>query len=355
MMSVETKSVGTRESAMIASLLLIAVATTAAVTSFSARAATPENDFAARCAAPGVVLCEGLDTDSDLLSRGVLVEAGDGTRQGFIDAGTKTSGGGSLRFTLRKGIREDNIGGAWATSLGKTFRVGETIYVQWRQRVSPEFITNSTNYWQSSVKSALLHGPSSLCQGAEYATTLTDNLPQMYTNCGDGFDTFASNNKLCNGTCGGSDLLIQQGSSLTPSPNGDGYNCHYDDPVAGTGDGTGCFYHPADKWVTYYEKIKIGTFGGSTSTVDAWVSMNGGPYKEFQRASGIHFNNNYDDHFTGIRLETYMTELPKRGKAAPVDAYVWYDELIVSTQPIAVPGGSSVTSLDSPKNLRVIQ
>jgi hypothetical protein len=182
-------------------------------------------------------------------------------------------------------------------------------------------------------------------------------MPSMYTNCGDGFNTDPSNNILC-GTGGAdcsNDILIQQGSSLTPSPNGNGYNCHYQNQVPGTGDGTGCFFPPANVWVTYYEKITIGTFGGSNSAVDAWVVVGNSGYKQFQRAAGIRFNNNGDDNFTNIRLETYMTELEKTGSAAPVDAQTWFDELIVSTQPIAAPGGSGAAQLPPPANLRVIQ
>jgi hypothetical protein len=184
----------------------------------------------------------------------------------------------------------------------------------------------------------MLTGPSSLCQGAEYATVLEGNMPSLYTNCGDGFNTCATDNRRWfPGDCP-EDILIQQGSSLTPSPDGDGYNCQYDDPVPGIGDGSGCFYHPADVWVTYYEKIYIGTFGGSDSTVDAWVALDGGPYRQFQRVAGVLFVDNLDDRFERLRLETYMTELPRRGSPAPVTTYVWYDELIVSTEPIAVPG-----------------
>jgi hypothetical protein len=350
-MSVNANTVGAWVTSKIAPLLLVMVVT---VASYPARAAvTSDQDFAARCAALGVVLCKGFDSASDIAAN--IQPAGDGTIQGSLDTANKTSGAGSLRFTLRAGVRDANIGGAYSTPMGHTFNVGDTIYVQWRQRVTPEFLSNNTNYWRSSVKSALIHGPSSTCQGAEYATVLygDGNKPEMYTNCGDGFDTFASDNTLCNGKCGGSDLLVEQGSSLTPSPNGDGYNCHYNNQFAGKGDGTGCFFMPANTWVTFYEKIQIGAFGGSTSAVDAWVSVNGGPYKQFQRAAGITFNNNGDNFFSMIRLETYMTELERTGQAAPVTTYIWYDELIVSTQPIAIPGSNGVVQLSAPQNLRV--
>ncbi len=291
-----------------------------------------EADFAARCAAPGVVLCTGLNTEADLQA-GEIGPAADGSRQGFVDNAHETSGGGSLRFTLRAGVSESNIGGYWSHALGKKFVSGDVLYVQWRQRITPEFLSNSSSYWRSSIKQINIHGPNSTCQGAEFTTALYDNKPEMYTNCGDGFDTDATNNTLCNGTCGG-DILLQQGSSLVSSPNGDGYNCHYNDQSPGTGDGSGCFFFPPNVWVTYYEKITIGAFGGTTSAVDAWVAIGGGGYKQFHRASGIRFNDNRDDNFTRIRLETYMTELTS---AAPVTTYTWFDELIVSTQPIAAP------------------
>lgn len=350
-MSVKITILKTRLKTAIAPLLLIAAATAAAVASYPASAATPEQDFAARCAASGVVLCKGLDSASDIAAN--IQSAGDGTVQGSLDTANKTSGAGSLKFTLRAGVSDSNIGGAYSTPMGHTFNVGETIYVQWRQKVTPEFLSNNTNYWQSSVKQINIHGPSSTCQGAEYTTILygDGNKPEMYTNCGDGFDTNALTNVLCNGSCTG-DILLEQGSSLISSPNGDGYNCHYNNQVAGTGDGSGCFFMPANTWVTFYEKIQIGAFGGTTSAVDAWVSVNGGPYKQFQRAAGIKFNTNGDNNFQMIRLETYMTELRK---AAPVTTYIWYDELIVSTQPIALPGNNGVVALSAPANLRVTQ
>jgi len=350
-MSVDPNIVRAWMKAMIAPVLIIAAATMAAVASYPVRAATPDQDFAARCAASGVVLCKGLDTASDISAN--IQPAGDGKIEGSLDTSNKTSGAGSLRFTLRAGVNDTNIGGAYSTSMGHTFGVGDTIYVQWRQMVTPEFLSNNNNYWQSSVKQINIHGSSSTCQGAEYTTAFygDGNKPEMYTNCGDGFDTNALTNALCNGSCSG-DILLQQGSSLTSSPNGDGYNCHYNNQVAGKGDGSGCFFMPANTWVTFYEKIKIGAFGGSTSAVDAWVSVNGGPYKQFQRAAGITFNKNGDNNFQMIRLETYMTELKK---AAPVTTYIWYDELIVSTQPIALPGNNGVVAMPAPTNLHVVQ
>jgi hypothetical protein len=350
MMPVNTNTVGAWMKAKIAPLLLIAIATVATVASYPARAATPEADFAARCAAPGVVLCKGLDAESDLQA-GEMGTAADGTRQGFIDTTASTSGGGSLMFTLRSGVSDKNIGGYWETGLGHAFVTGETIYVQYRWKASSTYFSNNNNYWNSSVKQINIHGPSSTCQGSEFTTILSKKRIEMYTNCGDGWFTNVDTNVIQSGCP--ADCLIQQGSSTTPAPSGDGYNCHYQNQFAGTGNGSGCFWPVADKWYTIYEKIKLGTLGGSNTIVESWESHDGLPFKQFHRVNGVTWHSG-DNNFSKLRFETYMTEI---GSSAPTAAYVWYDELVVSTQPIAAPGnaGPAPSGLTPPTNLRVAQ
>jgi hypothetical protein len=73
---------------------------------------------------------------------------------------------------------------------------------------------------------------------------------------------------------------------------------------------------------------------GDTTTVTGWVS-DGGPYRQFQKGSHAGFFSD-DKTLERIRLETYMTEI---AGAATVDAFIWYSQLIVSTQPIALPNG----------------
>lgn len=118
-------------------------------------------------------------------------------------------------------------------------------------------------------------------------TLARPSLPSMYTNCGNGFNTDPVTNQLCN-NCPNGGPMIQQGS-----PDGRGYYCNYTNQVAGDGagpytfvdgPGTGCFFPQANVWYTYYEKIFIGAYNGTTTTVDAYVAVDGGPYVQFQRA-----------------------------------------------------------------------
>lgn len=295
-------------------------------------ASSADADFAARCAAPGVTLCQGLDTEAAIAAG--IETANDGTRQGFPDAAIKTSGASSLKFTFRKGVKVPNIGGAYETAMG-SFAAGSTIYMQMRFRVSKEYLANNVGSWDSSVKFINMHGPSSTCQGTEMTTIVEpakgNNRLVMYHDCGNGWPTDPSTNALL-GSCP-ADCLIQQGSSVTNGPNV-GYNCHYQNQHAGDGNGDGCLYLQADTWYTLYEVIKLGAIGAATSSVDAFIASGGGPYKQFQRVAGLKRAGG-DAAYTRARLETYMTEIAAAG---PVDAFVWYDELIVSTQPIAAPG-----------------
>lgn len=311
---------------------------------------SPDADFAARCAAPGVILCNGLDNAADL-ALGQLNSAADGTIQGSIDTTNYASGGGSLKFTLRSGYGAQNIGGSWEVTLPQNFQAGDTLYVQYRWRGSPEYFTNNHNYWNSSVKQINIHGPSSTCQPAEFTTIMQYGYPSMYTDCGIGWFTNVTTNALLSACTG--DCLLEQGATTVASPNGSGYNCHYQNQVAGGGTGSGCFLPPNDTWITHYEIITLGTQGTGTSSVAAFEAHNGKPYLQWQRVNGVTWFGGGDSYFNKLRFETYMTEIKQ---AAPTTAYVWYDELIVSTQPIAVPNNAGATGPvlpDAPANVTV--
>jgi hypothetical protein len=252
-----------------------------------------------------------------------LQQAADGTIQGAIDLiNPLSSDTGWLKFTLRKGVVDKNIGGALSLYMNKAFKSGDKLYVQWREKFSPEYITNNLTHWHSSQKHVNLHGPTKTCQSAEVVnvtepTTNGDFLRDLlYTNCGDGF-----NQNLPSG-----DILIQQGVSDT-----DGYNCHYQNQVPGTGNGIGCFFPQAN--VVYTKLLEVDL--GDTTTVTGWVASPGGPFRQFQKGSHAGFFSD-DKTLERIRLETYMTEI---SGAASVDAFIWYSQLIVSTQPIALPNG----------------
>jgi hypothetical protein len=298
-------------------------------------ATTPDSDFAARCAAPGVVKCVGFDnTTTDIVRGHNLWPDGNGTYRAGMDTTMKASGAGSLRFDLPPPPHAGaNIAGKWLPEtndgLGKLFGQNSVFYVQFRQRFSPEMLKQT---WDSYYKTVLFHYNQESCAGLELTTInywLT-NLATMYSDCGA---------RLMTTTLDGSSytsntpLLLQQGD----------YKCQYGAESPAT-----CFYLVANEWLTFYYKIQVGTFDQPNSVIEAWVAREGATaYKEWTRVPNFTIGCNTDpctqspgkdQGFNNLMFTPYMTALSTTSGLAGVTSHVWYDELIVSTQPIAVPG-----------------
>ena len=145
---------------------------------------------------------------------------------------------------------------------------------------------------------------------------LARGYPQMYTDCGSrNFDV----------DLGNGDFLYEEGD----------YNCHRQSPSSRS-----CaFYHP-NEWMTFYYEVKVGAWGKPESSIRAWVAYEGKPYKQFINEVNyrLDFDSGLSDSFNAITLTPYNTNKPS-DNAYPA-SYIWYDELIVSSQPISAPGTS---------------
>jgi hypothetical protein len=310
---------------------------------------TADSDFATRCATAGVTACWGFNnTTTDIVTTGANpnLYAGD-TTTASLDTVTKVSGAGSLRFNLPAGASGANIAGQWTklnspyNLLGASFGGGQTFYLQFQQRFNPAMMTN-TSFWNSSWKQVAFYQNNVACAAMELTTvhknfsSFPNNFPVMYTDCGDPGQFNPTN---------GGFIYLQQGAD--PFPTGAGYNCRF-----GFINGTECFIYPTDKWITFYYKITIGTYSAGPNDfvgtqVDAWVAIDGGPYKQWQNitmnlsAGG----NGASAVINNITFLPYMTSL---STSAPLDAFTWIDELIVSTLPISAPQGAGSGGVDPP-------
>jgi hypothetical protein len=300
---------------------------------------TPDQDFQARCAAAGVVKCVGFDNTTSDVSRGTNVYPdGQGTYRVALDTSVKASGGGSMRFDLPPPPHAgQNIAGSWSPSdnngLGRLFGQNSTFYVQFRQRFSPEMLSQT---WDSSWKTVIFHQNQLTCAQIELTTNnrYLSNLITMYTECGNrGMST-----NIANTTYSGTPpYLMQQGT----------YACPY-----GQENTTNCLYFVPNEWLTFYYKIQIGTWDQNNSTIEAWVARQGSTtYKQFIRVPNFNLHCNTDpcssspgkdQGYNNLTFTPYMTGLSSSSGRAGVTSKTWYDELIVSTQPIAAPGGRSV-------------
>lgn len=301
----------------------------------AAAALTPEQDFAVRCAAPGVLKCVGFDnTTTDIVPKTNLQPDGYGAYRGSLDTAQKASGPGSLRFDLPPPPHSGaNIAGSWMSTtpiFGQTFSEGSTFYVQYRVRFSPEVFANT---WpaNNSWKIAIIHQGGASCAALELTgiNRYRTDVAAFYTHCG-------ANSLYTNPATGlftkTTPLLMQQGD----------YRCEYGKTSADT-----CFILKPDQWLTFYYKVSIGAWGQPNSTIDIYVHRQGETgYKQIIKMPNYTLTCNRapcdvaPGKFTGfdnITLTPYMTGLPKDAGLPGVVSKVWYDELIVSTQPIAAP------------------
>jgi len=301
---------------------------------------TALQNFQTRCAQAGVIVCQGFD-DPAVFTPAVwpasgIYAASDNVIRGTQDTTIVTSGAGSLKFTVPS-LGAANSAGYWRQlfqsnqtadpSTAKMFGQNSTFYLQYRQRFSPEFLTNQwpqngggSTYWKQQI----LSYDNSTCGQVEI-TTVNDNnngYPMMYSQCG--ADVFQV-------PTGSSDFLNEQGDTPTS-----GYNCHYQ---KANNTSTSCFTYPPNTWVTFYYKVSIGTWGQANSSIQAWVSVGAGPYVEWINMPNHTLNEDSGSagkDYNMVTLLTYMTNRNPAVSAGPT-AFTWYDEMIVSTQPIAAP------------------
>ena len=272
-------------------------------------------DFNTRCRAAGVVVCQGFD--SPLINIAArwpapgLYPGADNLIHGKFDRTEKVSGGGSLRFEIL-GHTAANAAGSWRQPFGRNFGPGSTFYVQYQERFSPEMLKN--DWGDTTWKQVIFHNESATCGEVELTTAqyYHAGFPIMYTDCG------------------ARGLSTNNGDPPTKLEQGD-YNCWY-----GKTNGKDCFLYPANQWVTFYYEVSIGPWGKPESTINAWTGTEGKPLRQWIRLQNFVLNNDHPGHdYDCLTLLTYMTN-KDAGKDLP-NAYAWYDELIVSSKPIAPP------------------
>jgi hypothetical protein len=170
------------------------------------------------------------------------------------------------------------------------------------------------NWGDTSWKQVIFHNGSATCGQVELTTGNYYNLgfPIMYTDCGS------------------RGLYTNHGDPPTKLEQGD-YNCWY-----GKYDPRDCFFYPAGEWITFYYHISVGSWGKPDSSIEAWVATKAKAYRQWIAMPGFALRNDHPgSDYDTLTLLPYMTG--KSDKMNLPVAYTWYDELIISTQPIAPP------------------
>jgi len=319
------------------------------ISSATPRSSTGGSDFQTRCRQPGVIKCVGFDSSADLAGKygspsGILPGPGNSAT---IDTVIKASGGGALRFFVPAG-QPGAYSGSYFTNFSDDFltQFGENseFYIQFRVRMTPEYI-NAGNFKVTIIGTGDKPGciPSATATGNCYASCTAPDVvvqtsynwyryPTMYNSCTGSashgpYDSFQQSF--------GSDYKNQ---NARPNPF-----CLYTQTVAQrqfppTGN---CFGYFPNEWMTFQIHMKIGPRVGNEFTnsfVDLWMSREGRPsepviaWGPYNLSAGTPSDN-----------EKYgkIWFLPYTGSEVfPSDAYVWYDELIISRSKIPDPGSS---------------
>jgi hypothetical protein len=300
-------------------------------------------NFESRCAQPGVIVCQGFDTPS------AFAQANwPGT--GFYykkdcptwptpcvqqDTSNSFSGASSARWDIY-GKTGENAEANWLQNFPRTFGADSTFYVQYAFRADPNWVafdwTNTGEPGKNTApKLSIFHNHAATC-AAEEITVHDHNAwatPTAYSDCGaDQFTTTLDGKTY---TSKG-DFLLQQGFTEPAPFTGEKCQWAMDTPKGK------CFKIAPNTWYTLYFKVHVGTWGQANSSLEAWFAPQGEGMKKF--ISVLSYTLRQDrgaDGFDALTLTQFMT-----GKRASVDhptAHVWYDELIVSAQPIAAPTG----------------
>ena len=297
----------------------------------------PDADFQRRCSAPGVTSCQGFDSLSS-------IQYNFSTGQGFfwnginptpdqanhiLDAGVKTSGSGSIKLSTPdpeyfkyapQGSKDGaGVAGQVRISMGRSFDSGDTFYLQWRIRFDQNMlnITSTNSGGGAGFKQIILHYNSSTCAATEL--TFTNNnfsgYPTWYT------------------ACGARSVVINVPPGEYHYQQADYFNdCTYNNR-------SGCWHYRADEWETMYWKVRIGNYDQPNSRVEGWAARGNQPFEKIFDKPDMVLSSS--GPYNNITLTPYMNSRGSSSTPTNPEGHVWYDEIIVSTQPIPAPAGNS--------------
>jgi hypothetical protein len=308
------------------------------------------SNFQTRCAQPGVVKCVGFDSTTEITGVwGDPFGSLSGTKTApAVDTTMKSSGAGSLKFTIPTNSGSDPAGSYFtnfSNNLSIQFGQGQEFYVQWRQRFSPEMLRRfKTTDGQSSGWKQIIVGEGDqpgiktgscteleavMQQGDAQTATSTNGFPGFYHSCG----RFAS-------------LQFFDGTQVRWQHQGPPY-CYYPNDPLGA-----CFYYAPNEWMTFQMHIQIGKWNTASSRIQIWAARENQAsvmiYDSIKsHPSGFTLYNNPGSgsgtkpgaKYGKLWLLSYITR--KDPTESHPTAYTWYDELIISTAKLPDPTSST--------------
>jgi hypothetical protein len=319
----------------------------------TAQATAAQADLTNRCNASGVIVCDNLSSSANMPQRtcadsdsGMFPDCFGTSSPATVDASTYRSGGGSALFTIPgtsgttpAGYYRRLFAQSQSTVPGtndgnlSTFGSNSDFYVSYAQRMDSGFINDQApqqgggaTYWKQQI----ISWSGSTCGQLEITTVndFNEGFPLTYSQCGDLPFQNTVNGTLYNEFT--KPLML----SSTPGP---GYNC----PYGSAQPDSNCFDYPANLWVTYYYHVHVGTWGSANSLVEGFVSTPSSPaWRQWLYENNLTLNLDPGNTwgFDMVTLIPYWTGRNSSACSTPCStSHTWYNELIVSSKPIAPP------------------
>jgi hypothetical protein len=247
-----------------------------------------------------------------------------------IDATTFHSGPGALKITIPSNsyadsggyftevFERDRDGRSLTTYIGPGSPVGDVLYFQVYQRFDENFLATDFRCLEGDCggwKQMIWYGnPPDGASASSLEVTLFNGwqrgVPQMYGQIGADYY----------GVQDVRGCAYNRGTSGA----GSGFASHinYAEPL--------CVAYKANQWMEFTGRIEIrGESNQPTSRVQLWVD--GEPVVDYQQAK-IDWAGSAGNGFGQFLLSPYHTK--KDGSQVHPDGHTWYDDLIISTQPI---------------------
>jgi len=325
------------------------------------------SDFANRCAAAGVILCDNFDTAAQFthspnypnVSPTVRYSNQDsGAQEIFQDTTTMASGLSSLEIACPSGIGADCSGGWWTwLCQSKQCSVGPSqngatddyneIYFQFRMREDSQLANTD---WESVVGSSPKHFDLFNVQAGSCSSEELTMIRQGDGGLNGFFDVY--------GGCGGWGYVSYNGpNGASWAPDGSVSPAYYESNESGDSPAYQCQYPSfaapcayeknfANNWVTIQVHLKLNSWDGNpnigsgTNVLEMWVAAPGQPFEHWKYFPGTAFFQQQGNGFKGfdtLLFEDYMTSA-STSVSFPT-AHMWIDELIISTKPINTPHG----------------
>lgn len=350
-------------------------------------------DWSKRSTAPGVVRAVGFDTQSDwqkhLQSSGTNCNPAyaPGCRTNAWDTAVKASGAGAVRFDILSQSYDSGAGSLavnFSDDYSVQFGANEEFWVQWRQRFDAYMIdhnyrenpSDKSGEWKQIILSQgdrrRADGSVILANSCNEFELVVQNssglkFPSSYIECG-GYYHFEAADSAARFTRMNQRVGTSGEWTCQSYPRG--------------GNTSGCLWYYPNEWMTFMVHLKMGPEGRARSsasgreqpgfidsTYEIYIARQGQPFQLAHRqedlviprgqywnpAAGVNPDNIDDPGYGGSGWDARDAHpegeygkiwlLPYHSYKDPAEVHekasTWYDELIISTQPIAAPGAGS--------------